>query len=99
MINTINLYSNFVMSDTWHYYLNKIREVSIKLADVVNQYGIGTKVNLDGYDFESGQLLDDIPSKHREEIYQSNVYTLLCELANEYGEWCLNDRNYITYSN
>lgn len=91
MIDTLNLYPDFVMSDTWHYYLTKIREVSTKLANVVNQYGIGTKVNLDGYDWESGQLLDDIPSKYREEIYQSNVYDLLCELANEYGEFCLNE--------
>lgn len=90
MINIINLYSDFVMSDNWHFYLTKIREVSTKLAEVITQYGIGTKVNLDGYDFESGQLLDDIPSKYKEEIYESSVYDLLCELANKYGEFCLN---------
>lgn len=89
-LNDINLYPDFVMSDNWHFYLSKIREVSTKLANVINQYGIGTKVNLDGYDFESGQLLDDIPLKYKEEIYQSSVYGLLCELANEYGEFCLN---------
>lgn len=87
------------MSDSWHYYLSKIREVSNKLADVITQYGIGTKVNLDGYDFESGQLLDDISFKYKKEIYESSVYDLLCELANKYGEFCLNDRDYITYSN
>ena len=90
MIDTINLYSYFVMSDIWHYYLNKIKEVSTKLADVINQYGIGTKVNLDEYDFESGQLLDDIPFKYKEKIYHSSIYDLLCELANKYGEFCLN---------
>lgn len=90
MINTLNLYADFVMSDIWHFYLSKIREVSTKLADAINQYGIGTKVNLDGYDFESGQLLDDIPKEYREEIHESTVYDLLCKLANEYGEYCLN---------
>jgi hypothetical protein len=88
MIDTINLYADFVMSNVWNYYLTKIRELSPKLADVINRYGIGTKVNLNGYDFESGQLLDDIPKVYQEEIYQSSVYDLLCELANKYGEFC-----------
>lgn len=90
-LNNINLYSDFVMSETWQYYLTKIGGVFITLADVVNQYRIETKVNLNGYNFESGQLLDDILSKYKEEIYQSSTYDLLCKLASEYGEWCLNE--------
>jgi len=89
MIDTLNLYPDFVMSEVWNYYLTKIRELSPKLADIINKYGIGTKVNLDGYDFESGQLLDDIPKVYKKEIYESTVYDLICELANEYGNWCL----------
>jgi len=52
----------------------------------VDEHGIGTKLLPDGeYDFEYGQLLDDIPQETREIIRDDEtLYNAMLELVEAY---------------
>jgi hypothetical protein len=87
-----NLYVDFVGSEEWNDYLIKIRAISPAVADAINKYGIGEKICDDGqYDFESGQLLDCIPSSDKRELEEDieSCYNLICSLAKAYAEYAV----------
>jgi len=62
-------YAGFVMTDSWGDDLARLESVNPAAAELIGKYGIGTKLKEDGsYDWESGQLLDDVPSDLRSTI-------------------------------
>ncbi len=89
-----DLYSDFVMSGEWSNHLAKISAVSTAVADAINKYGIGGEICNDEpyvgqYEFESGQLLDCIPSSVKRELEEDieSCYDLICGLAKSYAEY------------
>ena len=87
LIDQYDLYVEFVVSEQWRCALTEIVEISKEVADNVSKYGIGMKLSDDGsYDFESGQLLDDMPEVVRDRIRSNNqAYEAICNLASTYA--------------
>lgn len=91
LIDKHDLYASFVGSDGWNQQLETIREISTEAADAIGSYGIGTKVTDDGqYDFESGQLLDDLPKSIRDSEAIEKAYDAICDLAKAYAHFVCN---------
>lgn len=89
-----DLYSSFVSSPKWASCLDEIREISPAVADAINKYGIGGNICDDEpyvgqYEFESGQLLDCIPSSVNSELEEEIevCYDKICALAKAYAEY------------
>lgn len=89
-----DLYASFVSSPEWASGLEEIREISPSVADIVNKYGIGESICDDEpyvgqYVFESGQLLDCIPSSVKSELETEIelAYDKICALAKAYAEY------------
>jgi hypothetical protein len=88
LIDQHDLYASFVGSETWNSQLEAIGAVSSDVADAVNTYGIGTKVAEDGqYDFESGQLLVDMPKNIQDSEEIEEAYDAICDLAKAYAQF------------
>ena len=88
IIDENDLYASFVLSPEWNSHVEAIKGINPEAADAVGQYGIGTKVADDGqYDFESGQLLDDIPKDVRDSEAIEEAYEAICELAKAYAQF------------
>jgi hypothetical protein len=88
--STIDLYTAFVVTGEWSDNLQKIRSISPAVADAIDAYGIGEEVCDDGqYDFESGQLLECIPSSIKRELEEEIelAYDLICNLAKAYAKY------------
>ena len=87
-IDQHDLYATFVGSDEWSNHLEAIKQINSEAAEVVGKYGIGTKVTDDGqYDFESGQLLDDMPKSVRDSEAIEEAYDAICDLAKAYARF------------
>jgi hypothetical protein len=88
IIDQHDLYASFVDSKDWNSHLEVIKTISPEAADAVGKYGIGTKVADDGqYDFESGQLLDDLPKDVRDSEAIEKAYDAIGELAKSYARF------------
>lgn len=88
LIDQHDLYATFVGSDEWNSHLESIKQISPEAAEAVEKYGIGTKVADDGqYDFESGQLLDDMPKSIRDSEAIEEAYDAICDLAKAYARF------------
>jgi hypothetical protein len=88
-MNNLDSYPAFTASTTWSLALDEIRQLNADVADAIEQYGIGEKITNGGqYDFESGQLLDELPTSIREMIRSDeNLYDAVCDLANAYASF------------
>jgi hypothetical protein len=83
-----DLYPTFVDSDEWKSQIEAIREISPDAATAIENYGIGTKIDSNGeYDFESGQLLDDMPITIRNSDAVEEAYDAICNLAEAYAQF------------
>jgi hypothetical protein len=83
-----DLYPTFVDSSEWKSQIEAIREISHEAAEAVTAYGIGTKIAENGeYDFESGQLLDDMPKSIRNSDAIEKAYDAICNLAEAYARF------------
>jgi hypothetical protein len=89
-----DLYASFVSSPEWASCLDEIRKISPAVADAINKYGIGEDICDDEsyvgqYEFESGQLLDCIPSSIKRELEEDiqSCYELICGLAKAYANY------------
>lgn len=88
LIQEQNLYASFVGSEEWKAQVEAINSVNPAAADAVEQYGIGTLISDDGqYDFECGQLLDDMPGNIRYGKAVEEAYDAICDLANSYAQF------------
>lgn len=88
LIDQYDLYASFVGSEQWNKQVEIIKEISTDAADAIGKYGIGTKVTDDGqYDFESGQLLADVPQSVRNSEAIENAYDAICDLAKAYADF------------
>jgi hypothetical protein len=88
--STIDLYTAFVVTGEWSDNLQKIRSISPAVADAIDAYGIGEEVSDDGqYNFESGQLLECVPSSIKRELEEQieSCYDSICNLAKAYAEY------------
>jgi len=86
LIEQNDLYASFVGSEAWNTHLEAIRAISPEAADAIGLSGIGEKVADDGqYDFESGQLLDDLPKAIRDSEAIEEAYDAICNLAKAYA--------------
>ena len=98
-----DLYASFVSSPEWASCLDEIREISPLVADAINKYGIGESICDDEpyvgqYEFESGQLLDCIPSSVKSEL-ETEVelaYDKICDLAKAYAEYVVENAKEIS---
>lgn len=91
LIEQHDLYASFVESEGWKNHLKAIKRISADAANAVDRYGIGTKVADSGeYDFESGQLLDNMPIEVRNGKAVAKAYEAICELAHSYAEFVRN---------
>ncbi len=85
-------YADYVSSDRFDVQLKEIEKVDPQVANAVQKYGIGTALLEDGeYDFESGQLLEDLPKKIREKISwddSGKLYGLVLDIAINYADFC-----------
>jgi hypothetical protein len=88
-----DLYASFVSSPEWASCLDEIRKISPAVADAINKYGIGEDIcdesYVGQYEFESGQLLDCIPSSIKRELEEDiqSCYELICGLAKAYANY------------
>jgi hypothetical protein len=88
LIDEHDLYASFVFSEEWKSRLKEIRELSPEAADAVQQYGIGERLSDNGqYNFESGQLLDDMPEDIRGSEAIEGAYQSICDLAEAYARF------------
>ena len=89
-----DLYASFVSSPEWASCLDEIRKISPAVADAINKYGIGENICDDApyvgqYEFESGQLLDCIPSSVKRDLEEETeqCYDKICALAKVYATY------------
>ena len=82
-----DFYATFVNSDEWKSQIEAIREISPDAATAIENYGIGTKIENGEYDFESGQLLDDMPRSARNSEAIEEAYDAICDLASAYARF------------
>jgi hypothetical protein len=88
IIDQHDLYASFVGSEGWNEQVASIKEVSPDAAAAIEKYGIGEKVSDDGqYDFESGQLLGDMPKNVRDSQAIEDAYDAICDLAKAYADF------------
>ena len=88
LIEQHDLYASFVQSAEWKSQLAAIEAISPEIATAIGDHGIGTKVTNNGqYDFESGQLLDDLPKSIRDSEAMEEAYDAICDLANAYADF------------
>jgi len=86
----INSYSDFVDSDPWNKAIGDIYKVSPEIAESIQKYGIGDSLGEEGYDFESGNLLVNLPEKVRTKIEEkTEIYNLVSNLAEEYYKFSI----------
>jgi hypothetical protein len=98
-----DLYASFVSSSEWISCLDKIREISPAVADAINKYGIGESICDDEpyagqYEFESGQLLDCIPSSVKRDLEKEaeQCYDKICALAKAYANYVVENAKEIS---
>jgi hypothetical protein len=88
LIEENHLYTLFLLSDEWEKGLEAIAVISPELSDAIGQYGIGTKLDDSGrYDFESGQLLEDLPKRIKDKEAKDEAYDAVCDLAHGYADF------------
>lgn len=86
----INNYSDFVNSDPYSKAIEDIYKVSPEVAESIKTFGIGDSLGEEGYDFELGNLLIDLPEKIRTEIQEKeDIYILVSNLAEEYYKFSI----------
>ena len=86
----INSYSDFVDSDPWNKAIEDIYKTSPEIAESIQKHGIGDSLGEEGYDFESGNLLINLPEEIRTEIQEKNeIYNLVSNLADEYYKFSI----------
>ena len=85
-------YADYVWSDSFAIQLKEIEKVDPQVANAINKHGIGTALLENGdYDFESGQLLEDLPKEIREKIScddSGKLYELVSDIAIDYADFC-----------
>jgi hypothetical protein len=85
---TADDYAIFVDSDEWKSQIEAIRGISHEAATAIENYGIGTKIAENGeYDFESGQLFNDMPMSIRNSDAIEEAYDAICNLAIAYAQF------------
>ena len=98
-INYRDLYLSFTASTIWSDALALLRINHPFAADVVGEYGIGDKLLPDGsYDYESGQLLENIPEYIRYAGLIGTAYFDISSIAQLYSRFAINEICRITIS-
>jgi hypothetical protein len=86
----INCYADFVDSDAWDDAIEEIYKIYPEIAESIQKYGIGDSLGEGGYDFESGNLLVNLPEEIQQEISDNaEIYNLVSNLADEYYKFSI----------
>jgi hypothetical protein len=85
-----DLYAQFVDSQKWEDSIEEIRKLSEVAAEIISTHGIGDRVDSDGYNFESGELLADLSQDDQDFIKSDDdIYDAVCALARSYGHFVI----------